>query len=375
MNGTVMRLLLAEGVSRTGDAVTFVALPLTPVLVLNASPIELALIGVAQAVPILMLSLPAGAWVDRQTRRWPLLIGADLARAALLAAIPFAAFAGVLSMPVLLAVSFLSAFAGTVFDVAFAGWVPRLLSGDRLHMANARIELARSVSAVVGPGLGGALVALLSAPLALLADAISFVGSAVLVGSMRAAEPPWPRAVTAPSLRGELTIGLRFVARQPLIRAVVETAAINNLTRAIAMSVAILYLVDVARLSPAEIGLAFAVGHTGYLVGALMARRVTRRLGMGNAMQSAVTLFGPSMLLFAFAPPAFAGLAFAFMVFANGLGIALHNVNQVTVRQVLTPDDLRARVAAVYRTVIFGSRRSERPSAAWWRNSWVCRRR
>ena len=121
------------------------------------------------------------------------------------------------------------------------------------------------------------------------------------------------------------------------------------------MGVAVLYLVDAARLTAAQIGLAFGLGHTGFLLGALMSRRASARLGMGRTMQLGVALFGPSMLLFALAPPAFAGIAFTFMVFAHGFGIAIHNVNQVTVRQLLTPDDLRGRVAAIFRLVIFGA--------------------
>ena len=123
---------------------------------------------------------------------WPLLVSADLARALLLAVVPLAAFTGALSLPLLIAVAFLAAAWGTVFDVAFAGWVPRLVSGDRLHLANARVEQARSVAVVAGPGLGGVLVSLLSAPLALLADSVSFLASAVLVGAMRNREPAWP---------------------------------------------------------------------------------------------------------------------------------------------------------------------------------------
>ena len=352
----VATLLLAEGVTRFGDAVTLVALPLVAVLVLDASPASLALIGAAQALPILLLSLPAGAWVDRRTRRWPVLIVNDLARAALLASVPVAAALNVLSIPLLAAIAFAASMCGTFFDLAFAGWLPRLLSGDRLHLANARVELARSFAAVGGPAFGGALVAVLTAPVALLADAASFVASALLVGSIRAREPAWPPLdQTPPPLRTQLADGLRFVAHQPLLRAVISTAGINNLTRSIAMAVAILYLVDEARLSPAEIGIGFAVGNTGFIVGAVVARRLTRRFGMGSVMQVGVGLFGPSMLAFAVAPPALALPTFTLMLFANGLGIAIHNVNQVTVRQVLTPDNLRGRVAAVMRLTIFGA--------------------
>src|SRR5215204_1066586 len=185
----VNTLLAAEGVTRAGDAITTVALPLVAVLVLDASAGELALIGAAQALPILLLSLPCGAWVDRQRQRWPILVASDLARAALIAVVPVAAAVGLLSIPLLFVIAFLSSAAGTSFDAAFAGWVPRLLSGDRLHLANARVELARSMAAVAGPALGGALVAIVGAPMTLLADAVSFVASGGLVASIRRREP------------------------------------------------------------------------------------------------------------------------------------------------------------------------------------------
>jgi len=174
----VTRLFLAEGITRTGDAVTLVALPLTAVLALDATPGQLALIGFAQAVPVFALSVPLGAWVDRRRRRWPLLISADLARAGLLGLVPIAAALGVLTVPLLATIAFLMGAAGTLFDLSFAGWVPRLMRGDALHQANARIELSRSAALVAGPAIGGTLVSILSAPLAFLADALSFIGSA-----------------------------------------------------------------------------------------------------------------------------------------------------------------------------------------------------
>ncbi len=350
----VLRLVAAEGVTRVGDAITLVALPLTAVLVLDASPVQLALIGAAQAIPILLLTLPAGAWVDGRSRRWPIIVAADLARALLILTIPITASLGILSIPVLALVALLASACGTFFDLAFASWIPRLVSGDALHRANARIELARSSAAATGPVLGGYLVGLLSAPLALIGDALSFVASAVIVASVRRGEPATSRS-TATAGRYPVLAGIRFIAGEPIVRAITATAGINNMTRAIAMSIAILYLVDVGGLSAPQIGLAFALGSTGFVIGALASRPLTRRIGMGPTMQLGVGLFGPSMLLFALAPAELAGVSFTAMSFAHGFGIAVHNVNQVTLRQLLTPDVLRARVAGVFRLVIFGA--------------------
>lgn len=351
----VTRIFIAEAVTLTGDAVTLVALPLTAVVVLHASPAELALVGLAQALPIFVLSIPLGAWVDRRTGRWPLLIVGDLLRALLLIGVPLTAAVGILSLPLLVVIAFLLSSAGTLFDLAFAGWIPRLLHGDALHRANARIELARSSAFVAGPMLASAIVAAFTAPIALLVDALSFVGSAILIGSARRAEPVFMPDPTPRRVRDELTVGVRFLRRTPLVAAVASTITINNFSRNIALGISVLYLVDAAAMEPAAVAFAFALGNSGFLVGAVIARRVTARIGMGPTMQLGVSLFGPSMLLFALVPPDLAGLAFTTMLFANGLGIAIHNVNQVTVRQILTPDRLRARVSAVVRLLGFGA--------------------
>jgi MFS family permease len=350
----VRRIFVAVAVTLTGDAVTLVALPLTAVVVLGASAGELALVGLAQALPILLLSIPLGAWVDRRADRWSLLFASDLARAGLLVLIPVTAMAGVLTLPLLVVVAFLVSCGGTLYDLAFAGWIPRLLSGDALHRANARIELARSGALVAGPLLAGVIVAAFTAPIALLADAASFVGSAVLIGSARGAEPHFEPDRTRRRMREDLTAGICFLRRQRTVAAVVATISINNLSRNIALGIVVLYLVD-SGLGPGEVAIAFALGNAGFLVGALAARPLTARIGMGVTMQLGVSLFGPSMLLFALAPAALAGPAFTLMLFANGFGIAIHNVNQVTVRQILTPDRLRARVASVIRLLGFGA--------------------
>jgi hypothetical protein len=278
-----------------------------------------------------------------------MLVAADLLRAALLACVPLAAPVGVLSLPLLAAIAFLVSSASTLFDLAFAGWLPRLLGGDELHRANARVELARSAAQVAGPATGGALVSVLSAPMALLADAASFVASAALIGSIRRAEPGFAPAAERRSLGAELVAGAAFLARQRYVAAIVATVTTNNFSRSVAMGVAIFYLVDAAGMGPGAIGLAFALGNTGFLAGALVARPLSARLGMGRTMQLGVSLFGPSMLAFGLVPVSLAGVAFTGMLFAHGFGIAVHNVNQVTVRQLLTPDWLRARVVAVTR--------------------------
>lgn len=346
------RLWVADTVSKLGDAISVLALPLTAIIVLDAGPFELGLLGAAGFVPMVFAALPAGAIVDRHSRR-PVMVATDLARAALLASIPLAYVAGQLSMLQLCVVAAANAVAISFADPAATAILPNIVERSRLLEANARVETARAGVQVVGPGLGGLLISTLGAPLALLADALSFVGSAVALRGIREADP-----VTngrRRSLSGEIVEGLRFIQREHRVAATVATATINNLSRTVGLTILLILLSTEARASPAEIGLAFALGNTGFLVGATSASHLSRRLGMGRAMLAGVSCFGPGMIAVAVAPVSLSLAAVTVMLFLNGFGIALHNVNQVTVRQTLTPDALRARVGATTRMAILGA--------------------
>lgn len=346
-------LWTAETISKLGDSVTVVALPLVAILTLQASPIQIGLIGAAQFVPMLAFGLAAGVWVDRR-RRTVVMILADVTRAVSLATIPLAHQLGVLTLPHLAAVAFINSAAACFGDVALAAYVPRLVETDRLIEANSRLELSRSASQVVGPNVAGVLIGAFGAPLALLLDAASFGGSAIALGRIRAREAD-PRAGSheaPPPIWHEMKEAISFVANQPQVRAIVATASINNLFRFVGFPVLLIYLARELSMAPEEIGLAIGLGNIGFLVGALIARRASIRMGVGRAMLLSVSLFGPGMLLVVLAPASWALPAATAMYFLNGLGIAVHSVSQLSLRQVLTPDRLRARVAAVNRLLI-----------------------
>jgi MFS family permease len=351
-----IRLWAAESASKAGDAVSMVAIPLTAVIALNASPVEVGLLGAAQLVPIVVLGLPAGTMVDRARSRRRVMVAADVARGLMLSTIPIAWALGVLSFPYLLLVVAVNASLGTFFDVAISAYVPLLVGRDRLVQANARLETSRSAALVLGPGAAGLMMRWVAAPMALALDALSFIASASLVASSRAAEPTFSRSLEpVERLRHELLAGVRLALREPHLRAITATAMTNNLSRSIGMVVAVLFLVRGANVTPDAVGLGFAAGNTGFVVGALLASRLTGRLGIGRTMRLGVSLFGPGMLLLGIAPPSLALPAFTVMVFLNGFGIAVHNINQVSVRQAVTPDRLRARVAAASRLLIMGA--------------------
>jgi predicted MFS family arabinose efflux permease len=199
------------------------------------------------------------------------------------------------------------------------------------------------------------LIAALSAPFALVFDGVSFLASSVLLAA--SGNEPRPTAAGPPTARrrDEILAGARLALREPHLRAITATAMTNNLARSMAMVVIVIYLVREAAISPAEVALGFALGNTGFIAGAVVASPVSRSLGVGRAMRCAVSCFWPGMLLLAVAPAAWALPVFTAMLFTNGFGIAVHNVNQVSVRQAVTPDDMRARVAAASRLLVFGA--------------------
>jgi MFS family permease len=354
-----LRLWAAESISKAGDAVSMVAIPLTAILALDATPVEVGLLGAAQLLPIVALGLPAGAWVDRLRSRRRVMIAADVGRAIVMATIPLAWVTGTLTFGHLLVVVAVNAALGTFFDVAIASYLPMLVGRDRLVVSNSRMELSRSASLVLGPGAAGLVLRFVAAPIVLALDALSFLASALLIASSTGREPspttPPTNVGDRGSLRRELLAGVRLAVHEPHLRAITATAMTNNLSRSIGMVVAVLFLVREAGVPADGVGLGFALGNSGFVVGALVASRVSRALGIGRAMRLSVRLFWPGMLLLGLAPEPLALAAFTMMVFMNGFGIAVHNVNQVSVRQAVTPDRMLARVAAAQRLLIMGA--------------------
>jgi MFS family permease len=350
-----MRLWSAETISQLGTQVTLLALPLTAILVLDATPFEVGVLTALEVAPFLLVGLPAGVWVDRMRRR-PLLIAGDLVRAAALGTIPLAHALGQDSMAHLYGVAFVTGVATVFFDVAYQSYLPSLVDRDRLPEGNAKLEVSRSAGALAGPSLAGALVQLFSAPAAILVDAVSYVGSALFVGSIRRREPPVQRPEGGhPPMRAEISSGLRFVVTHPLLRPIAACTSISNLFFSMASAVLVLFAVRDLGLSPGKIGLAFGIGNVGFLLGALVADRAGRRLGIGRAIVGSIVLFGVS----GFLPPlASETTGFALITVAGGLGgfgTVVYNVNQVSLRQAITPERMLGKMNATMRFVVWGT--------------------
>ncbi|WP_426403688.1 MFS transporter [Streptomyces sp. R-07] len=347
------RLWIGDTVSQAGTAVTVLALPLVAIGPLDASPFEAGLLVMCEYLGFLLLGLPAGAWVDRMRIRRVMIVG-DLGRAALLATLPLAAWLDVLTLPQLYGVAFGLSVCTAFFDIAYQSHLPRLVDEERLVEANVALEATRTVTAAGGPGAGGALVAAVTAPVALVVDAVSFLAPALLLSRIRR---PDPRPARAPGarLRDEIAEGLRFVFRDRLLRALTLTAAISNLCGTIGTSMLLVLLAGELGLSPFLCGLVFTAEAVGGFLGSLLVTRIAARLGEGRAMCASVVVSGVLWLL---ALPFFhADGRYAVACVLQGLGwtaFMTFKISSVALRQRLTPAPLLGRVTATFRFVVWG---------------------
>jgi predicted MFS family arabinose efflux permease len=349
-----LKFWAGQSVSLFGSAVTQLALPLTAVLVLDARPAQMGLLFAAQWAPWLVVGLPVGVWVDRVPRR-PALIAADVGRAAVLATAPAAALLGTLGWAQLYAVAFLVGVLSVFFGAADQPLLTAPVGREHLVEGNGKLEASRSVAETAGPGVGGWLVQVLTAPVALVVDALSFLVSALLLGLIRPPEPTAGAGAGAPGWRTELIEGWRALLGSPVLRPTALATAINGFFGGVFAAVFLLYLARDLALTPATIGPVLAIGGPGGFVGALLAGRAVRTLGPGRTIVGAGLLAGFGAFL---VPLASGSLAVPLVVTALGVrGAAntVYNVNAVSLRQAVTPDRLLGRVNATQRSLVSGA--------------------
>jgi MFS family permease len=347
-----VRLWAANGVSQLGTQVTLLALPLAALFTLKAGTLAVALLRSFAVLPFLVFSLPAGVWIDRVRKR-PLMIAADLGRAAAMASIPVAYWLGHLSLAQLYIVAVVHGLLSVIFDVSYLSFLPSLVGREHLGEANAKLLGATSAASLAGPSLAGSLVAAASAPVALLADAVSFVFSAAFVTAIRNEEPkPEP---TQTRLRAELMEGLRYVFAQPYLRTLTTWFAIGNLFNSALFALMIVYFVRGLHLGAATVGWLMAIVNLGFIAAALVNRRVVRRFGIGPAIAYSCVISPLALLTIPGAPRgyplpmlAIGGIAGTFVGF-------FANVNQLTLRQSITPQRLLGRMNAVTRFMYWGT--------------------
>jgi MFS family permease len=349
-----LRLWSAQAVSALGSQVTLLALPLTALLVLHARSYEVALLATAGSLPNL-LGIPAGVWVDRVRRR-PVMIAADLSRAALLVSAPVAYGLGILTLPQLYVIAVVNGSLSVLFEIASQAYLPSVVTRTHLIEANAKFEASRVVASAAGPGAGGGLISLVTAPLALLADAASFVTSACLIGSVsRRDAPPQVEHDGTGARRQELREGGRYVLSHPYLRPLLLAHSLANLALGLVWAIVIVYAVRELGLTAAVVGIVLSLGQIGGFGGAVFGRRIAERLGVGRTVVTAFFLFGPATVVLAVAPRSAAILFLALGWIFENLARALYGVSATSIRQALVPDGLQARVTGFSTTAGTGA--------------------
>lgn len=339
--------------SALGSQVTLLALPLTAVLVLHASALQVALLSTAATVPNL-LGIPVGVLLDRVRRR-PVMIAADVARALSLASLPAAHWLGVLALPQLYAVAVVNGLLSVFFEIASHAYLPSVVARDDLIEANGKFEATRVAAWTAGPSVGGGLVSLVTAPVALLADAASFLASASLIGAISGRREASDTS-TSDSDPDALALreGARYVLDSPYLRALLLALGLANLVLGSVWSILIVYAVRELGLAAAAVGLALSLGQLGGLAGAALADRLAKLAGVGRVIVAAVFLFGPATLLLATAPASIALLFVALGLSLENLARALWGVCAASVQQGLVPGRLRGRVVGFNTTLGMG---------------------
>jgi MFS family permease len=342
-NADFVRLWAAATISVFGSLVTRTALPWTAILWLDADASDVALLRAAEIAPAVALALAAGVWADRLRRR-PTLIAADVARAALLLTVPAAAWLGALRLEHLFAVALAVGAFSVFFDVAHLAYLPTLVPRDRLAAANSRLSATGHAAEVGAFASGGFLVQLLGAPFALVVDAVSFVVSALLLARIRGVEPAAVGA-TGEGVWRELRAGVAAVLEHPLLRPLGIAALAQSFAFGLVGTVYLLYVTEELGFQPGALGLIFAVGGVSSIAGALVAVRAADALGTGRAIIGGLALLPLATLLLPLAPGA--TLVGAALLVGHQLGDGFDvvaRVNEVSLRQRVTPDALLGRV-------------------------------
>lgn len=332
---------------------TLIALPLTAVLILDAGPAQMGYLVAAELAPNLLFSLHAGAWIDRRGRRREAMIATDLGRAALIATIPIAYAFDALSMEQLYVVAFLIGTLTVVFNVASASLFTTLVQRNEYVEASSLLYGSRAFSFVAGPSLGGAIVQAFKAPVALVIDAVSYVVSAAFLASIRPRE-----AETDEAEGGHVLAGLRYIRRTPVILAALGATATINFFNFMFWALFVLFVTRTLGVEPGALGLLLGAAAVGGLIGAVVAGRVSRRIGIGPAFVFGCVLFTVPLVLVPLADgPHRVVLAMLFTAeFLSGLGVMILDIAAGAIFAAQIPEQLRARVSGAYGFVNNGIR-------------------
>jgi len=345
-NPDFLKFWTGQTISTLGSHITAGGMPLLALITLQSTPFQMGLLQAIGSAPILLFSLAAGVWVDRLRRR-PVMIAADLGRAVILATIPLSAAFGWLNMGQIYIVIALAGILTVLFNTAYRAYLPSLVEQEKIVEGNAKLTLSESAAEVIGPGLTGVLVQTITAPIAILFDALSFLFSAVTLAVIRKQEPPLAPPEERQSMVHEARLGMSTLLHQPVLLALTAEAATSSFFGNFIGVLYALYAIRVLELSPAAIGITIGVGGASSLIGALLAEGAVRNRGLGPLL---IRLFFIDKF-FAFLIPLAAsfpslGLGFLLISQCGDIFGTIYSIHTLSLRQSITPTRLQGRVNA-----------------------------
>ena len=350
---TFRRYWSGQTISMFGDQISSIALPFVAVLALHASPAQMGFLAALVWLPSLLFGLHAGAWVDRRGHRRATMIAADLGRSALLVSIPVSYAFEVLTLWQLYGVAFGVGVLSVLFTVSDPTLFVSIVPDDKYVEGNSLIYGSRALSFVGGPSVGGALVQLVTAPLAVLADAASFLGSAFFLARIRPSEPP-----AAETGERALTAGLTFIRRTAIVRTSLLAASVVNFFNFMFFALFVLYVTRYLHIAPGLLGLMLGIGAIGGVLGAAVTKRLANRFGVGRVYALSFLIFAAPMAIV----PAAAGprpLIVAMLMageFIAGFGVMVLDISIGSIFSTVIPDNLRSRVTGAFQAVNYGTR-------------------
>jgi MFS family permease len=351
-DGVFRRYWSAHTISLFGDQISMLAVPLVAVLALDASPTQMGYLTAAGWLPYLLFALHAGAWVDRRGRRRWTMIAADVGRAAVLVTVPLAYAADLLTLPHLYAVALVVGAFSVLFGVADTSLFVSIVARERYVEANSLLNGSRAFSYVAGPSVAGGLVQVLTAPVALVVDAISFLGSAIFLGRIA------PREVPSDPEGGGVLVGLRWIAQSAVVRPSLLATATLNFFNFVFWALFVLYATRSLGVSPGTLGLVLGAGAVGGVVGSVVTTPLAQRIGIGPAFVVGCVVFPAPLLLVPLAggsDPVVLALLFL-AEFGSGLGVMILDISAGSIFAAVIPHRLRSRVSGAYTFANYGVR-------------------
>lgn len=332
-----------------GAQVTNLALPLTAAVLLSATPMQMGILVALETLPFALVSLHAGVLIDR-VRKLPLIVASDVGRGVVLLAIPVAAALHVLSIEMLFVVGFLCGVQNVVGGAAYQVLIAKMAGRERLVEANAKITLGETSAMLVGPGLAGFLIQVLTAPFAIVVDALAFAGSALLLRRLKVAHDT-PSGQGTRAVGTEIAEGFRLVRGNRTLWALAWLVGLWQLLHHMQLAVVILFATRELGLSAGSLGFAYACGGAGCVVAAAFAERLSARFGIGPVIVLGLMLTGVAWQAFGLIyGPAWAALVLlAGAMFVFDFGAVLFGINYLSLRQAITPDRLLGRMTATMR--------------------------